>query len=223
MIRLTARAIRALAVTVCSASTIATARRRWRRPSSRIAGALPRRRKSARRRGQDESQPIRVRPREMTASLRKATHSDGYPPAGFPRRAYAPRCRCLPSADDRANFGALMVSRGTASPRRRVLARASTDPANRRADDPREQTSCVNPLGSSSGWRLAVKRCALGPAGRPSGDSGAGHPLGGGEVGPGARRSRDRHHDMAVAGRCGGRGHTVCGFARRPVSTPRVR
>ena len=34
------------------------------------------------------------------------------------------------------------------------------------------------PLGLNSGWRLAVKRFALGPAGRPSGDSGAGHPLG---------------------------------------------
>ena len=50
-----------------------------------------------------------------------------------------------------------------------------------------EQTSCVNPCGvmhessrSVSGCRLAVKRCALGPAGRPSGDSGTEHPLGGG-------------------------------------------
>src|SRR3954452_5613612 len=39
-----------------------------------------------------------------------------------------------------------------------------------------------------SGCRLVVKRCALGPAGRPVGDGGAEHPLGGGQVGPGARR-----------------------------------
>jgi hypothetical protein len=33
--------------------------------------------------------------------------------------------------------------------------------------------------GTFSGCRLAVKRGALGPVGRPSGDGGAGHPLGG--------------------------------------------
>jgi transposase len=49
-----------------------------------------------------------------------------------------------------------------------------------------------------SGCRLAVKRCALGPAGRRLGDGGAEHPLGGSEVGPGARRSRDRHQDMLL-------------------------
>ena len=45
--------------------------------------------------------------------------------------------------------------------------------------------------GRFSGRRLAVKRWALGPAGRPSGDSGAGHPLAGGYVGHGARRGGD--------------------------------
>ena len=44
---------------------------------------------------------------------------------------------------------------------------------------PRE-TSCVNPERNSE-CRLAIKRCALGPAGRLVGDGGAGHPLGGGE------------------------------------------
>ncbi len=47
-----------------------------------------------------------------------------------------------------------------------------------------------------SGCRLAVKRCALGPAVRPAGDGVAEHPLGGCEVGPGARRCGDR--DLAV-------------------------
>lgn len=51
---------------------------------------------------------------------------------------------------------------------------------------------------ATSGCRLAVKRCALGPAGRPVGDCCAGHPLGGGEVGPGARRSGDRDRDVLL-------------------------
>ena len=40
----------------------------------------------------------------------------------------------------------------------------------------------------NSGCRLAVKRVALGPAGRPLGDGGAGIPLGGGCVGRGPTR-----------------------------------
>ncbi len=55
----------------------------------------------------------------------------------------------------------------------------------------------VNPCGDS-GWRLAVKRCALGPAGRPWGDSGAGHPLGGGEVEQGARWVGDGDGDVLL-------------------------
>src|SRR4051812_14081334 len=55
-----------------------------------------------------------------------------------------------------------------------------------------------------SGCRLAVKRCALGPAARPAGDGGAEHPLGGGQVEPGARPVRDADGDVvleaAVAG-----------------------
>ena len=54
----------------------------------------------------------------------------------------------------------------------------------------------VSTPGRGSGCRLAVKRCALGPAGRPVGDGGAEHPLGGGQVEPGARSVRD--HDGAV-------------------------
>src|SRR6516165_955244 len=49
-----------------------------------------------------------------------------------------------------------------------------------------------------SGRRLAVKRWALGPAGRPSGDSGAGRPLGGGYVGHGARRGGDGDSDVSL-------------------------
>ena len=52
--------------------------------------------------------------------------------------------------------------------------------------------------GRLSGWWLAVERCALGPAGRPSGDSGAGHPLGRNEVGHGARRRGDGDSDVAL-------------------------
>jgi hypothetical protein len=55
-----------------------------------------------------------------------------------------------------------------------------------------------------SGRRLAVKRWALGPAGRPSGDSGAGHPLGGGYVGHRARRGGDGDSDVALQGAMAG-------------------
>jgi transposase len=58
--------------------------------------------------------------------------------------------------------------------------------------------SVSTPRRVSSGCRLAVKRFALGPAGRRAGDGGAEHPLGGSEVGPGARRCRDRHQDMLL-------------------------
>jgi hypothetical protein len=56
----------------------------------------------------------------------------------------------------------------------------------------------VSSLCLDSGCRLAVKRCALGPAGRPLGDCGAGHPLGGGEVGPGARWAGDGDGDVVL-------------------------
>ena len=49
-----------------------------------------------------------------------------------------------------------------------------------------------------SGCRLAVKRFALGPAGRHFGDGVAGHPLGRGEVGAGPRRGRDRDGDVLL-------------------------
>ena len=58
--------------------------------------------------------------------------------------------------------------------------------------------------GCASGCRLAVARFALGRAGRQFGDGGAGHPLGGSEVGPGARRCWDGDREVllqaAVAG-----------------------
>src|ERR1039458_8917778 len=50
----------------------------------------------------------------------------------------------------------------------------------------------------NSGCRLAVKRFALGFAGRPVGDGSVGHPLGGGEVGPGARRGWNDHGDVLL-------------------------
>jgi hypothetical protein len=49
-----------------------------------------------------------------------------------------------------------------------------------------------------SGCRLAVKRFALGPAGRDFGDGVAGHPLGGSEVGAGPRHGRDRDGDVLL-------------------------
>jgi hypothetical protein len=49
-----------------------------------------------------------------------------------------------------------------------------------------------------SGCRLAVERFALGPAGRPLGDSGTGHPLGGGCVG----RGPDEVGMLTVTWRC---------------------
>src|SRR5918992_1544612 len=58
-----------------------------------------------------------------------------------------------------------------------------------------------------SGCRLAVKRFALGPLGRPVGDGCAEHPLGGGEVGAGPRRGGDR--DRAVLLRCAVAGGVV--------------
>src|ERR1035437_1567774 len=50
----------------------------------------------------------------------------------------------------------------------------------------------------NSGCRLAVKRFALGFAGRPVGDGSVGHPLGGSEVGPGARRGWNDHGDVLL-------------------------
>jgi hypothetical protein len=56
---------------------------------------------------------------------------------------------------------------------------------DRRGSRPRSRRDCrnrgrpVSTLERVSGCRLAVKRCALGPFGRPLGDGGAGHPLGG--------------------------------------------
>ena len=49
-----------------------------------------------------------------------------------------------------------------------------------------------------SDWRLAVKRCALGRWAALAGDSGAGHSLGGGDVGPGARRVGDGDGDVLL-------------------------
>ena len=49
-----------------------------------------------------------------------------------------------------------------------------------------------------SGCRLAVKRFALGPAGRRFGDGGAGHPLGGSEVGAGPRRAGNGDGDVLL-------------------------
>ena len=49
-----------------------------------------------------------------------------------------------------------------------------------------------------SGWRLAVKRFALGPLGRLVGDGGTGHPLRGSEVGAGPRRGGNRDRDVLL-------------------------
>ena len=61
------------------------------------------------------------------------------------------------------------------------------------------------PRQRDSGCRLAVERVALGPAGGPLGDGGAGHPLGGGCVGPGARRGGDSDSGMAMQRAVAGR------------------
>ena len=62
----------------------------------------------------------------------------------------------------------------------------------------------VSTLRGGSGWRFAVKRFALGLLGRVFGDGGTGHPLGGCEVEPVARRAGDCDRDVllqaAVAG-----------------------
>jgi hypothetical protein len=75
-------------------------------------------------------------------------------------------------------------------------------PARSRRKDERRPVSTPLAFGASSGRfsgrRLAVKRWALGPAGRPSGDSGAGHPLAGGYVGHGARRGGDGDSDVSL-------------------------
>ena len=63
----------------------------------------------------------------------------------------------------------------------------------------------MSTLECDSGCRLAVKRVALGPAVRLLGDGGAGHPLGGGCVGPGARRGGDSDSDMALQRAVAGR------------------
>jgi hypothetical protein len=58
----------------------------------------------------------------------------------------------------------------------------------------------VSTFSGDSGCRLAVKRFALGPAGRRFGDGGAEHPLGGGEVGHGARRGGDGDRAVLLQG-----------------------
>ena len=59
------------------------------------------------------------------------------------------------------------------------------------------ETSCVNLLGVADvGFLSSASRSAR--AGRALGDSHAGHPLGGGEVGHGARRARDGDCDVAL-------------------------
>lgn len=50
----------------------------------------------------------------------------------------------------------------------------------------------------TSGCRLAVKRCALGALRRPAGDGGAGHPLCGCQVQPGAGRGGDYDSDVVL-------------------------
>ena len=67
----------------------------------------------------------------------------------------------------------------------------------------RQDVLC-QPRERSSGCRRAVKRFALGPAVRPSGDGGAEHPLGGGCVGQGARRVGDSHRDVLLQGAVAG-------------------
>jgi hypothetical protein len=57
-----------------------------------------------------------------------------------------------------------------------------------------------------SGCRLAVKRFALGPSGRPMGDGAAEHPLGGGCVGPGYPTVWGPSPGHAVGERGGGPG-----------------
>jgi NAD(P)H-binding len=68
------------------------------------------------------------------------------------------------------------------------------------------KTSCVNtprvPV-ADGGLPSSALRSGLRPA--LSGDSGAEHPLGGGCVGPGARRCRDRHRDMLLQAAMAGR------------------
>src|SRR5207248_8846995 len=62
----------------------------------------------------------------------------------------------------------------------------------------------VSTLSGDSGCRLAVKRFALGPAGRRFGDGGAEHPLGGSEVGHGARRGGDGDRAVLLQGAVAG-------------------
>ena len=68
---------------------------------------------------------------------------------------------------------------------------------------------CQPPSGIAR--RLAVKRFALGPAGRLFGDGGAEHPLGGGEVGHWARRGWDGERAVLLQGTVAG------GVVRDPV------
>jgi hypothetical protein len=67
----------------------------------------------------------------------------------------------------------------------------------RRVTGPSPKTSCVNLLwGSGGGLLSSASRSAR--AGRPLGDSGAGHPLGGIQVGHWARRGGDDDCDVAL-------------------------
>ena len=79
-----------------------------------------------------------------------------------------------------------------------------SEPWRTNSQTPYKSRRPVSTSECDSGCRLAVKRFALGPAGRHSGDGVAEHPLGGGCVGHRARRCREPSPSMlleaAVAG-----------------------
>jgi hypothetical protein len=83
------------------------------------------------------------------------------------------------------------------------------------------KTSCVNLVSEIADVGVRSSALRSDRAVRPSGDGGAEHPLCGGCVGHGARRSRDRHQDMllqaAVAGRVvGGAGLPAAPYHAAP-------
>src|SRR5690242_19178513 len=85
------------------------------------------------------------------------------------------------------------------SPRLRCCFRTAESRGPRKLRYPREdERRPVSTVECGSGCRIAVKRCALGPAGRPWGDSGAGHLLSGNDVGPGARLGGNRDGDVLL-------------------------
>jgi hypothetical protein len=137
-----------------------------------------------------QSAPSRARREPTIADLGRSRLRDGTTSSRDPR---TPARSCSPStavAISRNGRGPVPSRLSRHHPRvRRQSSVVRTCTPRPGADDCVRGRRVSTPR-RDSGCRLVVKRFALGPLGRLVGDGGAGHPLGGIQVGLGARRRR---------------------------------